>query len=325
MTRLPGWELRTYLRSVGAGRACVPFQPVPPRSGAFGVCWMSLVPYHCSRASAVSDPRFSVWLRLEVPGVVEHGDAVAITKHRQTDERDDQQAAGAVPPRVAPRQTQRRAPREAGSRSRSAIRAWPAAAVWSASVPSRRNTTRSAQPACRASCVTSTPAAPASQRAAQQPQHVLAGVRVERAGRLVGEDQPRGRRRWPGRSRPAAAGRRTCRRGSGRPGRADRPRRAPPRPRARARRARDAVELARQHDVLERGQRGQQVEALEDVADASATDLRERGRLSPPSRCPSTTTSPDVGESRPPARLSRVDLPDPDGPMTATSSPAADD
>ena len=37
---------------------------------------------------------------------------------------------------------------------------------------------------------------------------------------------------------------------------------------------------------------------------------------------PSTETVPDVGASRPPARVSRVDLPEPDGPITATSSPA---
>ncbi len=37
---------------------------------------------------------------------------------------------------------------------------------------------------------------------------------------------------------------------------------------------------------------------------------------------PSMKTWPPVGASRPPARLSSVDLPEPLGPMTATSSPA---
>ena len=39
---------------------------------------------------------------------------------------------------------------------------------------------------------------------------------------------------------------------------------------------------------------------------------------------PSTSTAPAVGASSPPARLSSVDLPEPDGPMTATSSPGCD-
>ena len=40
------------------------------------------------------------------------------------------------------------------------------------------------------------------------------------------------------------------------------------------------------------------------------------------SHLPSTITSPLVGVVRPPAMVSRVDLPDPDAPMIATSSPA---
>ena len=35
-------------------------------------------------------------------------------------------------------------------------------------------------------------------------------------------------------------------------------------------------------------------------------------------------TSPEVGRSRPPTRLSSVDLPEPDGPMIDTISPALD-
>ena len=42
---------------------------------------------------------------------------------------------------------------------------------------------------------------------------------------------------------------------------------------------------------------------------------------SPASASPSTLTSPDVGRSRPPIRLSSVDLPEPDGPMMETISP----
>ena len=40
-------------------------------------------------------------------------------------------------------------------------------------------------------------------------------------------------------------------------------------------------------------------------------------------RSPATMTVPPVGRSRPATRLSRVDLPLPDGPITATDSPAA--
>ncbi len=40
-------------------------------------------------------------------------------------------------------------------------------------------------------------------------------------------------------------------------------------------------------------------------------------------RRPATVTAPEVGRSRPAMRLSSVDFPLPDGPMTATTSPAA--
>ena len=43
------------------------------------------------------------------------------------------------------------------------------------------------------------------------------------------------------------------------------------------------------------------------------------------SSCPATTTSPLVGSSRLPAMVSRVDLPEPLGPMTATMVPASTD
>ena len=66
-------------------------------------------------------------------------------------------------------------------------------------------------------------------RAAQQRQHLLARVRVEVAGRLVGEHHRRLARAARGRSRPAAAGRRRARRAGGRAGRRARPRRSAPR------------------------------------------------------------------------------------------------
>src|SRR6266542_3766499 len=52
-----------------------------------------------------------------------------------------------------------------------------------------------------------------------------------------------------------------------------------------------------------------------------------RNRASAASDCrfntvPATSTSPSVGRSRPATRLSKVDFPLPDGPITATDSPA---
>src|SRR4029450_13551377 len=51
---------------------------------------------------------------------------------------------------------------------------------------------------------------------------------------------------------------------------------------------------------------------------------RQRDSAAPPrslSRCPSTSIAPDVGRSSPPIRLSRVVVPDPEGPMRARNSP----
>ena len=195
--------------------------------------------------------------------------------------------------------------------------------LWSTTTPSRRKTTRSAQAACRASWVTSTPAAPASQRARSTRSTSSPVGGVQRAGRLVGEQQPARARPGPGRWRPAAAGRRTCRRGSGRPGRRRRPRRGRPArlagPARRGRRRAPAAATTFSTAVSD----GEQVEVLEDVADAAPADgghLRRaqarRGRG--PRRAPGRTSGC-------PARrrgAAGVDLPDPDGPMTATSSPA---
>ena len=55
--------------------------------------------------------------------------------------------------------------------------------------PSRRKMTRSAQPAWRASWVTSIPAAPLSQRSRSRRRTASPGLRVERSGGFVGEDQ----------------------------------------------------------------------------------------------------------------------------------------
>jgi hypothetical protein len=45
--------------------------------------------------------------------------------------------------------------------------------------------------------------------------------------------------------------------------------------------------------------------------------------LSPPSACPASRISPDVGRSSPAAHCSKVLLPEPDGPITAVKVPGA--
>ena len=92
---------------------------------------------------------------------------------------------------------------------------------------------------------------------------------------------------------------------------------------ARARRACSGIfrQHQRRFHVFHRGQRRQQIETLEDEADALAAmthKLRFGGR---PSDKPSTRISPPLGRSRPPMRFSNVDLPEPEGPTNAVNSP----
>ena len=151
----------------------------------------------------------------------------------------------------------------------------------------------------------------------------LAGVADHRASpprRSSSRARPTARRRGGGgarrprrgRSPPAGARRRRADRGSarlGRRARAARARRCPP---GCALRRRDAVELEGQRDVLGGGEAGEEVEVLEDVADASAAGAG-------PCRCatcldsavPPMRTSPLVGSSRLPAMVSSVDFPEP--------------
>ena len=163
----------------------------------------------------------------------------------------------------------------------------------------------------------------------------LAGVedhRASRPRRWSSRAHPTARRRGgacarrprPGRWPPAGAHRPRADRGSGRlgrPARAARARRVPP---GCALRAGIAVELEGQRDVLRGGEPGQEVEILEDVADRPPTKARlvvarHRSRATrPPMR-----TSPLVGSSRLPAMVSRVDFPEPLGPITATRWPSS--
>ena len=152
-------------------------------------------------------------------------------------------------------------------------------------------------------------------------EHLGRGLRVEVAGRLVGEHDRRAATRARARRRRAAAGRRRARTGGA------------------SRRSREAdrvdepvdpllVGLAagdrqRQHDVLPRVEDRQQVEGLEDEADLVAAQLGQRAcRRGRRARRRRRRPSPLVGRSRPASRCMSVDLPEPEGPMIAVKRPA---
>ncbi len=196
--------------------------------------------------------------------------------------------------------------------------------VWSTIRPSRRKTT-SVGPRGQLSIVGDhdagdTPLA----GGADQPHHGLTVHRVEGARWLVGEQQAAVTDHGAGDRHPLAlaAGQlvREVRGG---------PRSASPSSSSasiadatRAFRAADPVELQRQRDVLHRGKPGEQVEVLEDVADRAPAQPRlVVARQSVDSATPPTRTSP-VWSAPPrlPAMVSSVLLPEPLGPITATSS-----
>ncbi len=149
---------------------------------------------------------------------------------------------------------------------------------------------------------------------AQQPEDLAARRRVEVAGRLVGEHHRRARdeRAGDGDALLLAAGQ--LRRAVREPvGQADGggdlldPRLV----------GLDAGELERQDDVLGRRQHREQVEELEDEADVVAAQLRQRRIVEAADVDAGDSTSPDVGLSSPARMCISVDLPEPDGPMTA--------
>ena len=80
-------------------------------------------------------------------------------------------------------------------------------------------------------------------------------------------------------------------------------------------------EQQRQLDVALGGQRGQQVVELEDESDVPRAPGGELavGQLVDAVLRRSATV-PEVGRSRPPIRLSKVDLPEPEGPISARNS-----
>ena len=81
-------------------------------------------------------------------------------------------------------------------------------------------------------------------------------------------------------------------------------------------------EVERERGVLERGERGQQLEELEHDPHVAPRQTASSSSLIESIRCPSTVTVPAVGRSIPVTRLRIVVLPLPDGPTIATSSPA---
>ena len=121
-------------------------------------------------------------------GLDDHGRG-ADRQHRQGDHHEHEDAATPLAQRVAPGDPQCRAPTPHRPASGEEL-SGSSAPVSSTITPSRRKTTRSAQAACRASWVTITPGGTGVAAGAQQPEDLLAGVGVEGAGRLVGEDQP---------------------------------------------------------------------------------------------------------------------------------------
>ena len=151
--------------------------------------------------------------------------------------------------------------------------------------PSLMNTTRSAHEASCASCVTTTAAMPSLARGADHAHHRLAVGRVQRAGRLVGEQQVPVTDHRAGDRHPLslAAGQliRVARRAVRQAERIQRAQAGLPRlPRA------DAVQFQRQRHVLRGGQPRQQVEVLEHVADRPAAQprlvvARHRGQVLP--------------------------------------------
>ena len=84
-----------------------------------------------------------------------------------------------------------------------------------------------------------------------------------------------------------------------------------------------AVVEQRQLDVVERRRAREQVEALEHEPDLPVADHRELVLRHPRHVLAVEDVLPLVGRSRQPRMCISVDLPDPDGPVTATNSPVS--
>ena len=181
--------------------------------------------------------------------------------------------------------------------------------------PSARNTTRSAVAAAFGSWVTMTIVWPNVSTASRSRLEDLgAGVRVEVAGRLVGEQHGRLADQRAGDRDPLLLAARELRRAVvATLGEADAlDHRLDPVAVGLA-----AGELEAELDVLLRGQDREQVEGLEDEADRVAAQPGERAIVHVVMSRPSISTLPESGRSRPASTCMSVDLPEPEGPMTA--------
>ena len=174
------------------------------------------------------------------------------------------------------------------------------------------------------SWVITTTVVPAACSSRSSCHHPGAGRGVEVAGRLVGQQQRRVADHRPGDRRPAAARRRTARAAGGRAGARGRPAPARPRPAAAAppagrpgRAGRRPRCPAPRTPAARWNCWNTKPIRVARSADSSRSDSRATS-------CPSIRTVPAVGRSRVPIRCSIVDLPEPDGPTIATSSPRVD-
>ena len=203
--------------------------------------------------------------------------------------------------------------------------AWRGASVRRSSSmsPSRTTITRRACAAMSGSWVTRMMVIPSLAELLEQRHHLQAGVRVEVAGRLVGQDEARPVDQRAGDRHPLLLAARELAGVVVEPlAEADplqRLRGAAPAARA----GRSPRVDQRQLDVLQRGGARQQVEALEDEAERPAAHLGQRvgvERARPPRR--PASSRPVEGRSRQPRMFISVDLPEPEAPMMAANSPS---
>lgn len=153
---------------------------------------------------------------------------------------------------------------------------------------------------------------------AQQSQHARAGFGVERAGRLVREEQRRRCRQCAGDGDALllAAGqlsRPPIRDVSQADGIQCGHHGAPADP--------TAGQAHGQCHIVERGECRKQVVRLEDESDVLSAERGSRSRSSSPIAVPAIVTSPEETASRPDMHCRSVDLPDPLGPTMVTISP----
>ena len=85
-----------------------------------------------------------------------------------------------------------------------------------------------------------------------------------------------------------------------------------------------AGQFERYRDIFQRGHRRQQVKGLQHDADPPAPRDGERVLASVAKSSPATLIVPPLGRSSPASTAISEDLPEPDGPSSATLSPADD-